>query len=109
MLSNPAAPKDCAGSRLLACLAVASAAAGFLWVYSAAAYREPVIFPGKAQMSAPSEQRESMSGSTVSLQTRSPSTVEAASLTKLPKSELKKNKGPSKPNKAGVATKSRGT
>ncbi len=106
MLSNPAAPKDCTGSRVLACLAVATAAAGFLWVYSAAAHREPVIFPGKI---AHAEQQEPKPALVVTSQTQSPSISEPASLTKLPQPDLQQNKGHAKPNKAAVASKSRRT
>src|SRR5689334_8253847 len=60
MLPNQFAPNDSVGTRVSACLAIAAAAAVFLWTYSAVAHREPVVFPGKAQSGAGEEHAPSL-------------------------------------------------
>jgi hypothetical protein len=78
MLVNPAVPTNYTGTRIVVCLIVTIGAVCFLWVYSAVAHREPIVFPGKQQTATLIDRPGPASTQAISPPTPSTAAVEAA-------------------------------
>jgi len=103
-------PADCVGTRLLACLAIATSVAAFLFLYAAVAHREPIIIPGKAQLTASSEQLDAPSVKDVAASAVVLGNEEShTASTTLPDPEIRKNVARRKQTKTAAVPKKRRT